>query len=416
MNAFERDFFTDPELIRDPDPFYAALRELGPVVREPHHGVFLVSGVEEILAVYADHASFSAVVAPLGPFVKLPTPAQGETIADVVANRSDEIPLSGQLFTLDPPEHTRHRALLSKLFTPNRLAENEEFMWTLADRLIDEFADRGEAELCEVYARPFTLLVIADLLGVPREDHARFRGWLQGEDTPVAGDSAGKGGGDQVFANLNPYFARYVEERRTAPRADVLTQLATVRFPDGALPEVADVVRIAVTLFAAGQETTARLIATGMRVLAEQPSLADELRADPEAIPNFVEECLRFESPIKGPFRLALRDTKLAGVPIPAGSILMALNGAANRDPRVFSDGDRFDAKRPNARRNIAFGHGEHFCPGASLARAEARISFERLLARLDDLRLVDPSALSYAPSFIIRGLNDLPLRFRRRS
>jgi cytochrome P450 len=416
MNAFERDFFTDPELIRDPDPFYAALREFGPVVREPHHGVFLVSGVEEILAVYADHASFSAVVAPLGPFVKLPTPAEGETIADVVANRSDEIPLSGQLFTLDPPEHTRHRALLSKLFTPNRLAENEEFMWTLADRLIDEFADRGEAELCEVYARPFTLLVIADLLGVPREDHARFRGWLQGEDTPVAGDSAGKGGGDQVFANLNPYFARYVEERRTAPRADVLTQLATVRFPDGALPEVADVVRIAVTLFAAGQETTARLIATGMRILAEQPSLADELRADPEAIPNFVEECLRFESPIKGPFRLALRDTKLAGVPIPAGSILMALNGAANRDPRVFSDGDRFDAKRPNARRNIAFGHGEHFCPGASLARAEARISFERLLARLDDLRLVDPSALSYAPSFIIRGLNDLPLRFRRRS
>lgn len=416
MNAFERDFFTDPELIRDPDPYYAALRELGPVVREPHHGVFLVSGVEEILAVYADHASFSAVVAPLGPFVKLPTPAEGETIADVVANRSDEIPLSGQLFTLDPPKHTRHRALLSKLLTPNRLEENEEFMWSLADRLIDEFADRGEVDLCEVYARPFTLLVIADLLGVPREDHARFRGWLQGEDTPVAGDSTGKGGGDQVFANLNPYFARYVEERRASPRADVLTQLATVRFPDGALPEVADVVRIAVTLFAAGQETTARLIATGMRILAEQPSLADELRADPEAIPNFVEECLRFESPIKGPFRLALRDTKLAGVAIPAGSILMALNGAANRDPRVFSDGDRFDAKRPNARRNIAFGHGEHFCPGASLARAEARISFERLLARLDDLRLVDPSALSYAPSFIIRGLNDLPLRFRRRT
>jgi cytochrome P450 len=386
------------------------------VVREPHHGVFLISGVEEILAVYADHASFSAVVAPLGPFVKLPTPAEGETLADVVANRSDEIPLSGQLFTLDPPKHTRHRALLTKLLTPNRLGENEEFMWTLADRLIDEFADRGEVEFCAVYARPFTLLVIADLLGVPSEDHERFRGWLQGDETPVAGDTEGKGGGDQVFANLNPYFARYVEERRSSPREDVLTQLSTVRFPDGALPEVADVVRIAVTLFAAGQETTARLIATGMRILAEQPSLADELRADPEVIPNFTEECLRLESPIKGPFRLALRDTRLAGVDIPMGSIVMAMNGAANRDPRVFADGDRFDAKRPNARRNIAFGHGEHFCPGASLARAEARISFERLLARLDDLRLVDPSALSYAPSFIIRGLDDLPLRFRRRS
>ena len=195
-----------------------------------------------------------------------------------------------------------------------------------------------------------------------------------------------------------------------------MSRLATVRFPDGELPEVMDVVRLATILFAAGQETTARLLAAGMRFLCEQPALAEELRSDPEAIPNFVEECLRLEGPIKGSFRLALRDTTLAGVAIPAGSMLMAVIGAANRDPRVFEDPDRFDPKRSNARRNIAFGHGEHFCPGASLARTEARISFERLLARLDDLRLVDPSALSYAETFIIRGLNDLPLRFRRRS
>jgi cytochrome P450 len=177
-----------------------------------------------------------------------------------------------------------------------------------------------------------------------------------------------------------------------------------------------DVVRLAAILFAAGQETTARLLAAGMRILAEQPALAEELRGDPGAIANFVEECLRLEGPIKGSFRLALRDTKLAGVDVPAGSMVMAVIGAANRDPRVFGDPERFDPKRSNARRNIAFGHGEHFCPGASLARAEARISFERLLARLDDFRLVDPSALSYAETFVIRGLNDLPLRFRRRS
>jgi cytochrome P450 len=416
VNVLERDFFTDPELIRDPAPYYAALRELGPVVREPHHGVFLVSGIEEILAVYAEHDAFSSVVAPLGPFTKLPEPAEGESMADVIERRRDEIPLSDQIVTFDPPKHSRHRALLSKLLTPNRLKENEEFMWTLADGLIDEFADRGEAECCDAYAGPFTLLVVADLLGVPREDHETFRGWLQGDGTPVAGDTEGKGGGDQVFSNLYPYFTRYIEKRRASPRDDVMSRLATVRFPDGELPEVIDVVRIAAILFAAGQETTARLLSTGMRILAEQPSLADELRADPAAIPNFIEECLRLESPIKGPFRLALRDTRLAGVDIPMGSLVMAMNGAANRDPRVFEDADRFDAKRPNVRRNIAFGHGEHFCPGASLARAEARISFERLLARLDDLQLVDPSALSYAPSFLIRGLNDLPLRFRRRS
>jgi cytochrome P450 len=413
VSALERDFFSDPELIRDPAPYYAALRELGPVVREPHHGVFMISGIEEILAVYADHASFSAVVAPLGPFTKLPEPAEGESLADVIERRRHEIPLSDQLVTFDPPKHTRHRALLNKLLTPNRLKENEEFMASLADRLIDELADRGEAEFCKAYANPFTLLVIADLLGVPREDHDRFRGWL---GRGLAGDTRGSEGSDQLFVNLYPYFTRYIEERRASPRDDVMGQLASVRFTDGELPEVADVVRIAFILFAAGQETTARLITSGMRILAEQPSLADELRADPDGIPNFIEECLRVESPIKGPFRLALRDTQVGGVRIPVGSLVMVMNGAANRDPRVFKDGDRFDAKRANARRNIAFGHGEHFCPGASLARAEARISFERLLARLDDLELVDPSALSYAPSFIIRGLNDLPLRFRRRS
>ena len=184
----------------------------------------------------------------------------------------------------------------------------------------------------------------------------------------------------------------------------------------GELPEVMDVVRLAAILFAAGQETTARLIAAGMRFLAEQPALVETLRRNPEAIVNFVEECLRLESPIKGSFRLALRDAQVGGVAIPAGSMLMAMVGAANRDARVFEDPDRFDPTRANARRNIAFGHAEHFCPGASLARAEARISFDRLLARLDGLELVDPSALSYAPTFVIRGLNHLPLRYRRRA
>ena len=415
MTVLDRDFFTDPELFQDPTPYYAALRERGTVVREPHRGVFMLSGIEEILEVYADHERFSAIVGPLGPLVKLPERAEGESLAELIERRRHEIPMGEQLTSLDPPKHTRHRALIGKLFTPNRLKENEEFMWTLADGLIDELADRSEVEFSAAYARPFTLLVIADLLGVPREDHETFRGWLGGQHGNV-GDPKGRHAGDSVFANLHPYFTRYIEERRAAPRADVLGQLADVRFPDGELPQVMDVVRIAAIVFAAGQETTARLLCAGMRILAEQPALADELRSDSGAIPNFVEECLRLEGPIKGSFRLALRDTQLAGVDIPEGSMVMAVIGAANRDPRVFDDPERFEPKRANARRNIAFGYGEHFCPGASLARAEARISFERLLARLDDLRLVDPGALSYAKTFIIRGLNDLPLRFRRRA
>lgn len=415
MNVLERDFFTDREILQDPLPYYRALRERGPVWREPRRGVFMVSGLEEALELYRDHQRFSAIVGPLGPLVDVPQPEPGETWAEVVARRRHEMPLGDQLMSMDPPEHTRHRALAGKLFTPRRLQENEEFIWVLADQLIDELEGRGEMEFHAAYARPFTLLVIADLLGVPREDHDTFRGWLGGEQGTV-GDPEGRHVGDQVFANLHPYFTRYVEERRASPRDDAMSRLATMRFPDGALPEVADVVRLASVLFAAGQETTARLLCAGMRILCEQPALAEQLRADPSAISGFVEECLRLEGPIKGSFRLALVDTSLGGVDVPAGSILMAVIGAANRDPRVFPDPDRFDPLRENAKRNIAFGHGEHFCPGASLARTEARISFERLLARLDGFELVNPEALSYAETFIIRGLDRLPVRFRSRS
>jgi cytochrome P450 family 150 subfamily A5 len=415
MNVLERDFFTDPEILQDPIPYYRALHARGPVVREPHKGVFMLSRIDEILEVYTDRERFSAIVGPLGPLVDVPEPAAGEGWSEVIERRRHEIPMGDQLTSLDPPKHTRHRALAGRLFTPNRLKQNEDFILTLADALIDELADRGEVEFSAAYAKPFTLLVIADLLGVPREDHETFRGWLGGERGTV-GDPRGRHAADEVFANLAPYFMRYIEERRASAGDDVMSRLASVRFPDGELPEVMDVVRLATIIFAAGQETTARLLTAGMRFLCEQPAVAEDLRRDPEAIPNFVEECLRLEGPIKGSFRLALHDTTLAGVRIPAGCITMAVIGAANRDPRVFEDPDRFDPRRSNARRNIAFGHGEHFCIGASLARAEARISFERLLARLDDIRLVDPAALSYVKTFIIRGLNDLPVRFRRRS
>jgi len=415
MNVLERNFFSDPELLQDPTPYYAALHERGPVWREPHLGVVFLSSIEKIVEIYADHEHFSAIVAPLGPLVKVPEPEPGESWAEVIERRRDEIPMSNMLTSIDPPRHTRHRALAGKIFTPNRLVENEEFMWTLADGLIDEFADRSEIEFSAAYARPFTLLVIADLLGVPREDHQHFRSWLGGGAESI-GSPKGEHSGDRVFSNLHPSFTRYIEQRRATPADDVMSQLADARFPDGELPEVDVVVRLATILFAAGQETTARLLAAGMRVLAEQPALADELRSDPAGIPNFVEELLRLESPIKATSRLALQDTKIGGVDVPAGTVVMGLVGAANRDPRVFEDPDRFDAKRSNARRHIAFGHGEHFCPGASLSRAESRISFERLLTRIDDIRLVDPSALSYAPTFIIRGLNDLPMRFRRRA
>jgi cytochrome P450 len=199
----------------------------------------------------------------------------------------------------------------------------------------------------------------------------------------------------------------------------VLTGLATATFPDGSLPEVIDVVRIAANLFAAGQETTVRLLAASMQLIAEQPDLQADLRADRARIPNFVEETLRYEGPIKGDFRLARVPTTVGGVDVPAGSTVMIVAGAANRDPRRFECPAEFRPDRANARQHLAFGHGIHTCPGAPLARAEARISLERILDRMADIAIAESEhgpagarSYRYAPTYILRGLTHLHLEY----
>ncbi len=214
-------------------------------------------------------------------------------------------------------------------------------------------------------------------------------------------------------------FSTYVEDRRREPRDDVLTGLATATFPDGSLPEVIDVVRVAANLFTAGQETTVRLLAASFQILGEQPELQSALRDDSTLIPGFVEEVLRFEGPVKGDFRLARRNAVVGGTAIPAGTTLMVLNGAANRDERRFEDPGEFRPDRENAKEHLAFGRGEHACPGGPLARAEARISIERLLARMGDITVSEAAhgpagdrRYEYAPTYILRGLQKLHLQF----
>jgi cytochrome P450 len=327
--------------------------------------------------------------------------------------------MSDQLPTMDPPEHKAHRGLLMRLLTPKRLHENEAAMWELADRQIDELLDRGECELVRDFAGPFTLLVIADLLGIPESDRPRFREVLQGGHRPK--DAVGStGDGALSHSPLEFLYAElttYVEERRREPRADVLTGLATATFPDGSTPDVVDVVRVAANVFAAGQETTVRLLASAFQVLGERPDLQQLLREKPEHIPGFVDEVLRFESPVKGDFRLARVPTTVGGVDVPAGATVMVVNAAANRDPRRFDRPDEFRFDRDNAREHLTFGRGIHACPGGPLARAEGRIGVERLLARTSDIRISEAEhgpagarRYEYAPTYILRGLNRLHL------
>jgi cytochrome P450 len=417
------DFFRDNDtLIADPYPYFEHLRSKCPVEREPHHGVVMVTGYEEAIEVYHDTATFSSCTSVTGPFPGFPVPLEGDDVSELIEKHRDEIPFSDQLPCFDPPKHTAHRALLMRLITPKRLKENEEFMWRLADAQLDEFLSGGTYEFVSEYAQPFAMLVVADLLGVPETDHDLFRQNLRvGKQRTgtVGGTSDGEVLAHSPLEFLYEQFTAYVNARRREPTDDVLTGLATATFPDGSTPEVIDVARIAANLFAAGQETTVRMLATGLQYIAERPELQQHLRDHRDRIPNFVEETLRIESPIKGDFRLSRVPTTIGGVDIPAGTTVMVLNGAANRDPRRFEDPDTFDLDRANARQNIAFGHGAHTCPGAPLARAEGRVSLERILDRMHNIRVSDEKhgpagarRYDYAPTYILRGLRRLYLEF----
>ena len=410
------DFFRDDTLVPDPYPYFEFLRTQCPVRRESHHDVVMVTGYEEAIEVFHDNAKFSSCNSVTGPFPGFPVPLEGDNVSALIEQHRDELPFSDQITTMDPPKHTDHRGLLMRLITPKRLKENEDFMWRLADRQMDEFHARGACEFIRDYAKPFAMLVIADLLGVPEADHEEFQRNL---GTSAIGSTESDAMTHSPLEFLYDRFSAYVEDRRQEPRGDVLTGLSTATFPDGSLPEPGDVARIAANLFAAGQETTVRLLAAALHLIAERPELQQLLRDDRARIPNFIEETLRFEGPIKGDFRLSRVPTTVGGVDLPAGATVMVVNGAANRDPRKFENPDEFVIDRANARNHIAFGFGAHTCPGAPLARAETVVSLERVLDRMADIKISeehhgppDARRYEYAPTYILRGLQRLHVEY----
>lgn len=415
-----RDFFTDTELLEDPYDWFRALREECPLRREPHHDVVMVTGYDEVVAIYNDTEHFSSCTSVTGPFPGFPVPLDGhDDITELIERHRDELPFSDQLPTLDPPVHTAHRALLARMITPKRLKENERFIRRIVDEQLDQaLGPDGRTELVSRFAAPLAMLVVADLLGVPESDHDEFREAML-EQAGTVGSTEGEDMRHSPLAYLYDKFSTYISDRRASPREDVLTGVATATFPDGSTPEVIDAVRVAANLFAAGGETTVRLLSTSAMLIAEDPELQAALRADRELVPNFIEECLRYEAPVRGDFRLSKVPVTVGGVDLPAGTTVMLLNAAANRDPAKFTDPDVFDPRRENARSHVTFGRGVHTCPGAPLARAEAVISVNRLLDRtselwIDEERHGPPGArrYRYVPTFILRGLTRLHLRF----
>jgi cytochrome P450 len=414
------DFFTDQSLVPDPYPYFDHLRSQCPVLKTQNYGVVAVTGHEEASVVYKDAETFSSCVAVAGPFPPLPFTPEGHDISEQIEAHRDGMPMSEHMVTMDPPTHTRARSLLNRLLTPKRLKENEAFIWRLADQQLDEILPNGKCEFLSEYAKPFSLLAIADLLGVPAEDHDTFREVL---GAPRKGANVGSLEGELLEHNplawLDDKFCEYLEDRRANPRDDILTGLATAKYPEGDTPDVVDVSKSATFLFAAGQETSTKMLSAALKLLAERPDLVDQLREDRSRIPNFVEEILRMESPVKAAFRLVRKDTTLGGVDIAAGTVVMVNPGAINRDPRRFDDPHKFDFARSNVREHLAFGRGAHSCPGGPLARVEGRVSLERILDRMTDISIdeefhgpADARRFGYEPTFILRGLTDVHLKF----
>ncbi len=284
------------------------------------------------------------------------------------------------IIQMDPPSHNVHRKLVMESFTPRRIAAMEPLVREIAKRSLDAVDASSPVEFIEEVAIPMAMLVIANMLGVPQKDYTKFRRW---SDTMVeAGGGTISAKTATVVSELVSYISGVADERRRDPQDDLISLLLAAEV-DGHRLTDGELGMFGLTLLVAGNETTRNLVSGGALALMRNPDQREALLADPSLLPNAVEEMLRYVSPVRNFARCATQDTELRGKKIREGDYLVLFYGSANRDEEVFGrDSDAFDVRRATARRQIAFGFGEHLCLGASLARLEGRVMFEELLAR----------------------------------
>jgi cytochrome P450 len=420
MQIEDRDYFTDRVVLKDPYDYFAALYSKNPVYQPVIRDVMFVTGFEEAIEVLRNTTDFSSVIAVTGAGVPLPFKPTGDDINEQLEQHRHEVMGSDILVTYDGPRHSSARSLLTSLFVPSRLKANQAYMEDLADKMMRDTVARGKCELIQDVAVPYVTLVIADLLGVPADDREAFREVIAAGPPPGNIDAADNPHSGDILEHLARYFVGYVMDRRANPRGDVLTQLATAKYSDGTTPELRDIVALAVFLFAAGQDTSAKLIGNCLRFLTDDPALQQRLRQDRSQVPAFIEEVLRLQGSTKVTFRVARRKTRIGGQEIAAGQRLVIALAAANRDPRRWEEPNEFKLGRKKAQEHLAFGRGAHTCIGAPLARAEVKVLLDRLLLHTSDISLAEEKhgppgnrRLDYEASFIIRGLENLHLELK---
>jgi cytochrome P450 len=377
---------------QDPYPVYRRLRDETPVYHNQELGFYALSRYDDIVAALQDVETFSSANA-------LGIGAPKEVL--------DQVPM---MMLLDPPRHGQLRALVNRAFTPRRVAALEPRIRARARGLVDDFIDSGSCDLVESFSGPLPATVIAELMGVPAEDGRMFKE----KSTAIVTQDA-KSGGELDFSaaiELMMYMGAAYEERRKQPRDDLMSALLEAEI-DGERLSQEELLGFAFLLLVAGNETTTNLISNAVALLDQFPDQRKQLVDDPSLLPTAIEEFLRFESPVQGLSRTLRKDTVIHDVTIPEEAQLLLLYASANRDERRIDDPERFDISR-DAKSHLAFGFGTHFCLGASLARLEARIALEELLARLPEFR-VDVAASERLGGGVVRGFASLPIEFEAR-
>jgi cytochrome P450 len=405
---------TDPAIMKCPYEFYHALHARDARVVETPGVGYWIGRMADVKALALETQALSNCVFgdEIRPAGVGPQPLQD----DVMAIFKSGPVVRKALWMTDPPQHTLHKDLVKHAFTSARVKAMEPGIRQIANEAIDAFIDRGQAEFMSDYAIVVPMTVIADALGVSRADRLMFADWC---DDILAGnldvlDHTRRLKVARSFVDYCTYFADIVADRRKNPRDDMISVIATAEV-NGQQLDLAELLAATETLLLAGNETTKNLIGNGLLMALERPEWFERLRADPALIVNFLEEVLRFEGPVQCLYRITTRDLEVGGTPIPAGSRVMLGWGSAGRDPAVFEAPDEFDPLRRNVREHVNFGFGPHVCIGAGLARAEARIAFEVLLERLDDIALAPGAHISHVPTFATRGLERLDIVFKPR-
>jgi len=387
-------------VLADPYPLYRRLREEDPVHWDPFLHAWVVTRYNDVMQVLS---SFSAD--------RTPTPEQLSRMGLGDLTPIAQVMVQQMLF-MDAPAHTRLRGLCAEAFTPHRVEALRAHIQDIANRLLDKVQGAGRMEVIADFAAPLPAIVTAEMLGVPTSDHQQLKSWSADFAEMLGNFQHNPNRVMRVRRSLEgmlEYFRRMIAELRKKPRPGLINSLLTAEVQGDRLSD-AEVIANSILTMVGGQETTTNLIGNGIVTLLRNPQEANRLRQDRSIIGSAVEELLRYESPSQYTGRLAPEDIEMGGKKISKRQAVLAVMGAANRDPERFPDPDRLDLTRKD-NRHVAFGWGPHFCFGAPLARIEGQIAFATVLERLHDMRL-DPGPLVWRENLGLRGLTALPVSF----